>query len=927
MTAGRCPFRLSVLLLAFCASLAVSQDVKSLSFEISGNPIRSRELQRTAEKLVAVRINHPLNRTVLQQSKQSLEACRLFESVEVENRDGNLTFYLKPATYVRDIQIKKEIPLFEDDVEKTMSTYPGDIYSSDLLRVQDSLITDLYLREGFISPEVKVSSKEHRSGSDQVVIVNVDAGPYYKLRSLQIKGNRGLSDFRIKRKMRIWRGSLFPGSAGRFVESILRSDIKNLTDIYRKAGFADVIIKDSVIQDPSSKSVRVLISITEGQRYKIEFPKKRDRVFSKGALRKEVGLFKTGNSNNMGVRKSVKAIEKKFHDAGFGNAKVKVSDTTVQKRRYSGKTVRFSIASGQRITVSKITIRGSSGIDEATIRGQMLHVDRGSKSDRAYNPEKLKEDIFAIQMLYRSRGFLRALVSSDVTIEENSALIKVNIDEGTETLLGSLTLDSVLIDGINLGDEITVAKGEPFLSDLLKRNAQHLQTIIAEKGYPHASVTPVVTMDSDSSRADVIFKIDKGPMVTTGDIAYIGVFRTRHRVLRRDQEIKQGEPLSLQGVVNTMKNIRDLGLFSSVRFRTIGLREKRDTVHLYIEGTEKKPFYGSVGGGYQSDKEAFVNARAGDRNLFGLNREGYISGEISRIDELWESGDFKKVGFRGESGIIEPRLFASRIRGVLQVFGEKESEPNQMWTATAYGISGALTATPMKNIVIGLGSSYEQRKLNFDDNVTLSDSLDIEDDLLPRNAVTVKPSVAWDNRDSFTRPRKGIFAGSAVEISKSIGSIDDNFIKTQMELRGYITPLRALTFAGVVRGGYLMPYGGAKDVPADQRFYLGGRNDVRGYKENLLNPSDSSGGYTSLSASIEARLDMGFNVELAAFGDAGRLEDDFVSASADQFRFSAGCGIRYITPIGPIGILYGWKIDRRPGERPGEFHFSIGYIF
>jgi outer membrane protein assembly factor BamA len=51
-----------------------------------------------------------------------------------------------------------------------------------------------------------------------------------------------------------------------------------------------------------------------------------------------------------------------------------------------------------------------------------------------------------------------------------------------------------------------------------------LQTIIAEKGYPHAVVTPVVSLSEDSSRADVEFSIEEGPLVTMGDIRYIGAF-------------------------------------------------------------------------------------------------------------------------------------------------------------------------------------------------------------------------------------------------------------------------------------------------------------------------------------------------------------------------------------------------------------------
>ena len=90
---------------------------------------------------------------------------------------------------------------------------------------------------------------------------------------------------------------------------------------------------------------------------------------------------------------------------------------------------------------------------------------------------------------------------------------------------------------------------------------------------------------------------------------------------------------------------------------------------------------------------------------------------------------------------------------------------------------------------------------------------------------------------------------------------------------------------------------------------------------------DSSGGCVSLSATLEARITLGFNFELAAFTDAGRLGNELSSISVEQFRFSAGGGVRYITPIGPIGLLYGRKINMKEDKDAGAFHFCIGYTF
>ena len=79
--------------------------------------------------------------------------------------------------------------------------------------------------------------------------------------------------------------------------------------------------------------------------------------------------------------------------------------------------------------------------------------------------------------------------------------------------------------------------------------------------------------------------------------------------------------------------------------------------------------------------------------------------------------------------------------------------------------------------------------------------------------------------------------------------------------------------------------------------------------------------------SLEARIDLGRNFELALFYDIGRLSNMADSTVSDDFRSSIGTGLRYITAVGPIGILYGHKLDREAGESSGRVHFSIGYTF
>ena len=84
-----------------------------------------------------------------------------------------------------------------------------------------------------------------------------------------------------------------------------------------------------------------------------------------------------------------------------------------------------------------------------------------------------------------------------------------------------------------------------------------------------------------------------------------------------------------------------------------------------------------------------------------------------------------------------------------------------------------------------------------------------------------------------------------------------------------------------------------------------------------------------MAGSLEARYALTPSWELTLFLDTGTVQQALPGDDEgdDEWQWTAGLGLRYITPIGPIGLLYGHKLDSRPGESVGQFHFSIGYTF
>ena len=149
-------------------------------------------------------------------------------------------------------------------------------------------------------------------------------------------------------------------------------------------------------------------------------------------------------------------------------------------------------------------------------------------------------------------------------------------------------------------------------------------------------------------------------------------------------------------------------------------------------------------------------------------------------------------------------------------------------------------------------------------------------------------------------------------------------------MRAYYSPWNRLTLAGAARWGYIESLNPGNIIADDQLFYLGGSANVRGFDENMLRYNSAGtpvGGQTSTSGTLEGRIDLGNDFELSLFVDSGSLSRYQVDDIPEGFRTSAGLGLRYITPIGPIGFAYGFKLNPEPGEDLGRLHFSIGYTF
>ncbi|MCG6912131.1 MAG: outer membrane protein assembly factor BamA [Deltaproteobacteria bacterium] len=898
--------------------------VANIEVRVKTDGDRSHEWHGIAEAIISlyVRVGAIFSPDDVNASLSALKECNKFNEIHVDSRAGEkgvtLIYSLTPFKRIKDIRIKGKYPLFEIRVLNAMTVYPGDAYVQDVIDDQAKLIADLYKQEGYIDPSVVIGGWEDPEDHQYVLFVTINKGPYYSLGRVAFDGNRSFEDNTLHWRMRSWRKATFGRIAGRFRQQVFKKDIDNLRQFYRKMHFFDARITFDLKPNPAGGKMDVEVAIQEGARYDIRF--EGNTAFGAKTLGKQLAFKESGNRRDIGLRKSIKHIKALYHNAGYPEIRVAAKEKVAVENGVKKRTIVLEIKEGPRFMVERVNISGNKALKERKLRRQILTRAPGLLHDGALVEGVLQEDLLMLKNMYHKKGYLDPEISvekSPAPVEENRhpVVVDFHIDEGVRTVITAIELEGLVrIQPASVYAAMQMETGKPFRWYALKNEERNIAQVVSEMGHPHVTVDSRTAFNEDHSGVRVTFVIDEGPFVQMGQTVYSGNFRTKKRILEREIEMRPGDPFSLQRMVTGQKNIRAMNIFRSVQFRPVGLEDKKERVHLFAEVDEKPPYFFQANAGYESVKGIYAGSRVGDHNFLGLNKDVWVGGEVSQ------------TGYWAESRMFEPRFFGTRISSDMGLYFKYEEPFNQVFGTRKYGTDLLLSKKLTQRISANLGLRGERRE-QFGRGGNVGD--DEEGDFF-RSFFTTSPSVAYDSRDSFIRPRKGIFSFFAVDLSKGIENSYDDFYKYRFELRGFTTPLRRLTLAGRGSFGDIQPYGSKGVVPQDQLFFLGGTASVRGFDENLFlydTEDDPVGGQMAAVASAEARFDLGRNFEFSLFYDVGYLDDTSGLEVTDNVRDSAGLGLRYVTPIGAMGILYGHKLDARPEESPGRIHFSVGYTF
>jgi len=557
-----------------------------------------------------------------------------------------------------------------------------------------------------------------------------------------------------------------------------------------------------------------------------------------------------------------------------------------------------------------------------------------------FDRRAFEADLERIQAFYRDRGFPDARVASfDVKLndKQDEVDVVVRMSEGQPTLVAGIDLTGfdVLSSGEqrSLRDSLPLQVDKPLDRQLALASRERALNALRDQGYPYADVN-FSQQGAGGNKVTVAFAATPGTLAHFGPIKIDGERSVGENIVRRQLTYKEGDIFSRKEMRESQRKLYNVELF---QFANIESKEDKvqqlDLVPTQVTVAEGKHRRLTTGIGYGSEEKARATLRWDHLNFLGNARHAGVEAKWSSLDR----------GLRLD--YTEPYFLSSHMS--LNFEGRAWQAVEPVYSQNVLG--GRATLRHQANLqtywAVSLINEFQRSSIT---NAGLED-FTIRNNLIalgldPRTGSTrgTTAAVALDvNRNTTNNlldANQGyVLTGHVEQAGKWLWGTY-NYWEVTGEARQYTRVARSFVWANRIHLGTIDALGTSSAVPFFQRYFLGGATSIRGWGRYEVSPLSGFGlpigGLSMLEGSTEIRKPLFGKVGAVGFFDFGQVSNDSLSVPT-QLVYAAGPGARYLTPIGPARIDFGYQLNRipnlrvngKPEARPWRIHFSIGQAF
>ncbi|MDX2372686.1 outer membrane protein assembly factor BamA [Psychrobacter sp. PP-21] len=659
-------------------------------------------------------------------------------------------------------------------------------------------------------------------------------------------------------------------------------------------------------------------------------------------------------------------LQQQYISQGYYNSNIEVDQTVLDGNRVK-LDVRF--IEGKPAKVVDINVIGNKHFSDEEIKDVFAVKESSwtrllSKSDR-YAQEKLAASLENLKALYQNDGYVRFAVDNavlNISEDKQSVFIEVSLTEGEQYQFGETNfLGKPTFDNNELNELVTFAPNEKYSQAKLDATTAALKRRYGNEGYYLAQVRPVPRINDDTKMVDVDYYIDPARPIYVRRINFTGNLKTQDEVLRREMRQLEGALASSEKIQLSRTRLMRTGFFKAVNVDVKPVPNQPDQVDVSYTVEEQPSGSSTIAAGYSQSGGVTFQLDLTQNNFMGTGNR--VKAALSRS----ETRDSYSLGY------TDPYFTENGVsQGVSAYYRKTKYDDDNVsnYVTDSYGATLNYSYPVDETKRVSAGLNVDNTKVRGGRFLGISNAQEILDDggtqtfdedddgvsTFRNDYQTYNLLLGWDysTLDRPVFPTKGM----SHSVDATIGLGDANYQKLVYSGNVYYPLYKDVVARGYTKLGY------GNDLPFYENFYAGGYGSVRGYESSTLGPksqvyfdaindpdnqtflAEEVGGNALVTFGSELILPMPFKGDWAdqvrpvLFAEGGQVFDtsdkedrtfndsDVPLLTQDnEFRFSAGAGVTWYTPIGPISLSYAVPFNDQEGDETEKVQFQIGNTF
>jgi outer membrane protein insertion porin family len=646
---------------------------------------------------------------------------------------------------------------------------------------------------------------------------------------------------------------------------------------------------------------------------------------------KEIGIGEGRPFDRALADRAEQELKRQYLTRSLYGAEVSTTITPLERNRVN---VAFTVTEGEPAKITDIRLLGNKAFSEGQLRDLMGRTPSNwlswyTKTDR-YSRTELNADLEALRSHYQNRGYLEfAVESTQVTISPDKQRIgvTVTVSEGQPYKVAEVKLEGEFLGRLEEFKRlVSIKPGEPYQGETVAATTRAFSDYYGIFGFPFPRVD--VRQDIDRATGLVTLTIVASPerRAYVRRVLVAGNSKTRDTVVRREFRQFEGAWYDGTRIKASRDRVERLGYFKDVSVDTTEVPGAPDQVDVTINVTEQSTGNISLGAGYSSQNKVSLVGSVKQDNFLG-------SGNAVEV-ELNTSRQARSLVF----SLIDPYFTEDGVSRATRLYYSTSKPFNNLgetYEFASQGFSSTFGVPIAEFDTVFLGVGYERTKIT---SVTGVPNYIAEYALrFGRSSVAVPLTLGWskDSRDNLLSPSKGQYYRVNLEFSP-LG--DARFGRLNLQGQRFFDLGAKFTLMLNSEVGYGLGLGG-RTYPVFKNFYGGGLGSVRAFEGGTLGPVDVTGSRSGGNLKINLNSELYIPVpgagkdrtfRLFAYADAGNVwntKSTYEPVDASSLRVSAGLGLSWMSPVGPLRLSWGKPLRSQPTDRIERFQFQIGTAF